>query len=434
MMKAMVDSKQHPRQILLVGTNRELALSALVLAVVAVLTVAVAQSAQSQTFSLIHNFTNGQDGANPYAGLTIDKAGSLYGTTFKGGTGYGTVYKLTHKGSGWTFDPLYSFAGGSDGAGPFAVVSIGADGTLYGSTAAGGQGSCSIYLYTGCGTVFNLRPQPKACTTALCPWTKTVLHAFAGSDGGNPQGDLTFDQSGNLYGGTFFGGSTGSGVVYELTPSGGGWTESVLYNALSDGDGAQALGGVTFDKSGNIYGVFENNGPHDVGAIYQLTPSGSGWTESTVYGFPQSSDGNVPWGGLIMDFSGNFYGTTSNAGSGHSGTVFELTPSMGGWTYNVLYSFSGKLEDRPVARLIMDAAGNLYGTTYADGAHGAGSVFELTPADDGTWTYTSLHDFTGGVDGGEPWSNLVIDANGNLYGTTSTGGVNGYGVVFEIMP
>jgi uncharacterized repeat protein (TIGR03803 family) len=397
-------------------------------------TTMVIPSAQAQTFKLIHSFTNGQDGAEPLAGLTIDKAGNLYGTTFKGGTGYGAVYKLTQKGSGWTFNPLYSFAGGSDGAGPYATVSIGADGTLYGSTGAGGQGSCSIFLYTGCGTVFNLRPQPKACTSALCPWTKTILYSFAGSDGGVPQGDLTFDQSGNLYGGTHQGGSTGSGVVYELTPSGGGWTESVLYNALNDGDGREAWGGVTFDTSGNIYGVFGSNGPYNVGAVYQLTPLESGWTESTVYGFPHSSDGNLPNGGLIMDSSGNLYGTTINAGSGHGGTAFELSPSMGGWTYNVLYSFTGCLECGSIGKLIMDAAGNLYGTTWEDGAYGQGSVFELTPAGGGTWTYTSLHDFTGGVDGGEPWSNLVFDANGNIYGTASAGGADGYGVVFEITP
>jgi len=396
-------------------------------------TVSVIAGATGSVFTVLHNFTGGLDGANPQAGLTMDKAGNLYGTTFKGSAGYGVVYKLTHKGSGWIFNPLYTFAGGSDGAGPLARVSIGANGTLYGSTAAGGQGSCSIYGYTGCGTVFNLKPQSRACTAALCFWTKTALYTFAGSDGASPQGDLTFDQSGNLYGGTINGGSAGYGAIYELSPSNGSWTQALLYNAKNNGDGAYAWGGITFDTAGNIYGGFALNGPHGVGAIYELSPSGSSWTESTVYGFPNSGDGNMPEGGLIIDSSGNLYGTTTNGGSGGGGTVFELSPAMGGWTYNVLYSFTGCTGCGPLGRLVMDGAGNLYGTTYADGANGKGSVFKLTPSA-GSWTYTSLYDFTGSSDGAYPWSNLVFDANGNLYGTASAGGTKGVGVVFEITP
>jgi len=142
----------------------------------------------------------------------------------------------------------------------------------------------------------------------------------------------------------------------------------------------------------------------------------------------------MPEGGLIIDSSGNLYGTTTNGGSGGGGTVFELSPAMGGWTYNVVYSFTGCTGCGPLGKLVMDAAGNLYGTTNADGANGKGSVFELTPEGGGTWTYTSLHDFTGGGDGAYPWSNLVLDASGNLYGTASAGGTKGAGVVFEITP
>ena len=146
--------------------------------------------------------------------------------------------------------------------------------------------------------------------------------------------------------------------------------------------------------------------------------------------------GNDPWAGLIIDPSGNLYGTTTGGGSGSGGTVFELTPANVGWTFKTLYSFSGN-GGGPSDKLVMDAAGNLYGTTYIDGAYGYGTVFKLTPSNGG-WTYTSLHDFTGGSDGANPISSLVFDANGNLYGTASQGGTGncpgGCGVVFEITP
>src|SRR5271163_4838918 len=141
-----------------------------------VLAFILTQSSQAQTLTVLHNFTGGQDGSQPVAGLTIDQAGNFYGSASAGGAGYGTVFKLTHKGSGWTLGPLYSFAGGNDGAGRVARMVLGSNGTLYGSTAAGGGGSCSkIYEYSGCGMIFNLRPAAAACKTALCPWSETVL-------------------------------------------------------------------------------------------------------------------------------------------------------------------------------------------------------------------------------------------------------------------
>ncbi|MGA2372798.1 MAG: choice-of-anchor tandem repeat GloVer-containing protein [Candidatus Korobacteraceae bacterium] len=217
-----------------------------------------------------------------------------------------------------------------------------------------------------------------------------------------------------------------------MTHSGGGWTETVLYSAQPGEDGNNPLGGVVFDRSGNLYGVFWEGGLCDVGAVYQLSPLGSSWTEQTLYGFPCSGDdGLYPTGGLIIDQSGNLYGTTLESGSSGGGTVFELTPANGGWTFNTQYSFLGNVG--PEAKLIMDAAGNLYGTTYYDGAYGAGSVFKLTPSNGG-WTYTSLHDFSAGSDGALPVSNVVFDANGDLYGTASYGGGYGHGVVWEITP
>ncbi len=396
----------------------------------------IAQVAQAQTYNVIYNFTGQQDGANPFAGVSVDSAGEIYGTTFAGGTRHmGTVFRLRNSGSGWLLNPLYQFTGGNDGAGPVARPVIGADGVLYGSTSAGGGGSCTnISGYHGCGTVYELSPTARAPVSVLFSWNSTILFRFSGNDGSYPQGDLTFDSSGKIYGTTSAGGSAGFGLIYSLTPASGQWTEDLLYQAQGNGDGEYAWGGVTFDQSGNLYGIFSQNGPHNYGAVYKLTPSGSGWTESTIHGFTfQGDDGASPQGGLISDSSGNLYGTTVHSPNG-GGTVFELTPSGGGnWSYNFLYGLSGGIDLGPYDKLVMDANGNLYGTTFGDGQYGFGSVFKLT-ATDGGWTYSSLHDFTGGVDGGNPMCSLAFDSAGNLYGTASDGGANGLGVVFQIRP
>src|SRR5208283_578425 len=224
------------------------------------LAIVLTQSGQAQTYQVIHTFTGGADGGSPNAGLTADRAGNLYGTTFAGGTaGNGTVYKLTHKGSSWTFNPLYSFgsSGDKDGGAPAARVIFGPDGTLYGMTYAGGE--------AGYGTVFNLRPSPKVCKTALCPWTETVLYSFKGvTDGANPlYGDLVFDHAGNIYGTTMSGGSThplgpcgraGCGTVFELSPSNGAWNEAVIYT-FQGNNGASPFSGVILDQTGNLYGT-----------------------------------------------------------------------------------------------------------------------------------------------------------------------------------
>ncbi len=404
-------------------------------------------SAQAQTFQVIHTFTSGGDGAAPQAGLTIDKAGSFYGTASAGGVGFGTVFKLTQKNSAWIFNPLYSFTGGNDGAGPVAPLVLGANGTLYGTTETGGN-----YSF---GTVYNLRPSATACKSALCPWTETVLYGFRGwpNDGQYPTAGVVFDQAGNIYGTTRNGGTggcdiyhqLGCGVVYELMASGGGWAENVLYS-FQGNVGAWPNGRVVFDKAGNLYGVCVFCGPYICssgigtgGSVYELTPSGSGWTGKALYGFTDGSDGGYPAGGLIFDASGNLYGTTQGNGSGGGGTAFELTPASGSWRFNTIYSFAGSGLAGPLDNLVIDPAGNLYGTTYGDGIYGYGSVFTLTPSN-GSWTYTSLHDFTGGNDGALPYGDVVFDGNGNLYGTASEGGnLNcgapyGCGTVWEITP
>src|ERR1019366_8160567 len=205
-----------------------LAFTLLIIALIVVLTAPL----QAQTFPVLHSFSVGSDGAQPVGGLTVDQAGNLYGTASAGGAGYGTVFKLTHKHSAWTLGPLYSFTGGNDGAGPVAKMVFGTNGTLYGSTAAGGGGSCAeIYEYSGCGMIFNLKPSAAACKTALCLWSETVLYRFAGgSDGAYPIGQLAFDSSGDIYGTTFDYLQFGSlGMVFELKQSGGGWTKSAVH-------------------------------------------------------------------------------------------------------------------------------------------------------------------------------------------------------------
>ena len=406
---------------------------------VAAMFMLTAVATQAQTYSVIHNFAGGQDGATPMAGLTFDRAGNLYGTAAYGGTvggacgasGCGTVFRLAKRNSGWVFSPLYSFAGGTDGANPEANVNIGSDGSLYGSTYLGG-GPCDG---DGCGTIFNLKPPASACKSALCPWTETLVHKFTGPDGIGPVGTVIFDQGGNLFGATTSGGFRNGGAIFELLPMGGGWTVKVLYSSYG-----YPKGGLILDDSGNLYGPAFTAG-NGYGSVYRMVPSGSSWITTDLYDFNYGSDGGYPWAGLIFDPAGNLYGSTCSGGSGNGGTVFQLAFSGGSWVLNTLYSFAGPDNGRlvvgPVGSLVMDHAGALYGTTLADGVHGYGSVFKLTPGGDG-WTFTSLHDFTGGSDGGYPYSYLVFDAKGNLYGTASVGGngpcTNGCGVIFEITP
>lgn len=417
------------------GIASGLKTNALVITIVFVLTIVSSPAAQAQTYQVLYNFTYGHDGALPVVGLTIDQAGNLYGAAANGGNngcsgGCGTVFQLKHKGSGWIFNLLYGFTGGSDGYYPESKVIFGPDGSLYGATSYGGQG-CNG---EGCGTVFNLKPPPRACTSALCPWTETVLYRFAGTpDGEHPfYADPAFDQAGNLYGTTSSGGNDW-GIVYSLTRSGNTWMENILYSFQLSPDGQVPFDGVVPDAAGNLYGTTWGGGGFGAGTVFQLTPSGNGWTEKILYAFQRGSDGGLPQAGLIMDHSGNLFGATTDGGSGGGGTVFELMPQGGGWTFKLLYSFSGGSQCGPLRSLAMDASGNLYGTTKCDGSHGYGNVFELMPSGGG-WTYKDLYDFSGGTDGANPYSNVVFDAAGNLYGTAEAGGSLGHGAVWEITP
>ncbi len=394
--------------------------------------------AQGQTYQGIHHFT-GADGDHPYAGLTIDAGGKLYGTTLEGGSEYGTVFRLARAGSGWVLTTLYKFTGGTDGYYPAARVVFGPDGALYGTTEQGGDpNECRP---TSCGTVFRLQPPPTTCKTAACPWIKTIIHNFEGTshgfDGRVPVGDLTFDRAGNLYGVTENGGQYDDGAVYELTKSGGNWIASTLYSFTNIFGSPRS--GVTIGADGNLYGtVF--SAYHYYGGVYRLVSSGNGWTEQDIYKF-SLTDGAYPWAGIIFDSAGNLYGATSSGGPNGGGTAFELSPMIGGWSLSTLFAFTGPCcggAAGPVANLIFDQSGDLYGTTYADGQFQLGSIFKLASGSNG-WTYASLYDFNDAGVAAYPVSNVSFDASGNLYGTTSEGGTpafcsGGCGGVWEITP
>jgi uncharacterized repeat protein (TIGR03803 family) len=393
----------------------------------------IATAAQAQSFTVLHAFSGGRDGGYPFTGLTL-QGQTFFGTTFGGAADYGTVFSLKQVGSNWQFSTLHTFQNGPDGAGPSSPLIMGPDGALYGATSAGGGGPClTSNGYHGCGTVYKVLPPPHASSNANANWNTTILYNFSGTDGSYPQGDLAFDNNGTLYGTTVNGGSADSGVIYTLTASTGHWTQNILYDVMNNGDGQFPWGGVIFDNAGDLYGVMTGGGPHDFGVVYELSPSGSGWTERAIHGFTdEGNDGMGPQSGLIRDPAGNLYGATvylPNSG----GSAFELTPSGGSWNYNFLSSFPGGLRLGPYASMVMDSAGNLYGTTFADGQYGYGTIFKLTRSN-GSWTYQTLHTFTGGDDGASPMAPLIFDASGNLYGTTSGGGHYSAGVVFKITP
>ena len=378
----------------------------------------VCQPAQSQAYQVIHNFTNqGTDGATPYGGPIFDRFGNLVGTTYLGGTyGSGSVYKLSRHGSSWTYTSLYSLKGITDGAGPaFGSLAIGPKGSLFATTEGGG------YL----GTAFEV------CPASNCKSRETVVHSFGhGTDGIEPIGGLAFDAAGNFYGTTLLGGTLANGTVFQGTWSGTGWIVRQIYDfGASSTDAVNAVAGVTIDPQGNLYGTTSFGGTFGVGAIYKLTPSGSGWTESILYNFQGTDDGQNPVGGVILDQAGNLYGTTFDGGTNGGGTVYELSPSG---TFNVLYSFVGGYGG-PYNKLTFDAQGNLYGFTNAEGLYGFGSIFKLSPGTSG-WTLTDLHDFTNGTDGGLPYGSVAVDTNGNVFGTAVTGGSDNQGVLFEITP
>ncbi len=385
------------------------------------LVASLGHAAQAQTYSTFPPC----DGTFPEAGVTI-RGDFVYATASAGGLAEGVVCELKHLGD------LIAFSGplGS----PEARVVFGPDSHLYGTTP--GSGSNNL------GFVYNLIPNPTLCKTAACqPWNANALHTFTGfpSDGAKPgYGDLTWDGQGNIYGTTTIGGTKELGVVYEMmppVPPSKAWAEQVIWNFTGPA-GEHPQNAVVFDSNGSLLGTAKQGGANGFGTVFKLTPSGNTWTETNIYDFQGGTDGQYPIAGLMIDSSGNLYGATSDGGDGGGGTVFELIPSGSGYTFKLLYSFSGQQGKNcgPWATLSMDAPGSLYGTTYCDGLYNVGSVFKLANTQN-DWTYTSLHDFPAfRGDGESPISNVTFNSNGALWGTASRDSGPGTGLVWEIIP
>jgi len=365
--------------------------------------------APAQTFTTLYNFTGGSDGGYPYAAVLRDKAGNLYSTTYAGGaSGYGVVFKLDTAGNETV---LYSFAGGSDGANPVAGLTADSSGNLYGTTEVGGP--------SGVGTVFQLSKSGK----------ETVLYSFTGgSDGCYPTGGLLRDKAGNFYGTASECGGTGKyGTVFKLSKNRQFTVLHGFAGGSSDGRFPQFTT-VLMDKAGNIYGVTEQGGRADSGVVYKLSKTGK---IKLFYSFGGGTDGCDVFGIPVMDKQGNLYGTANACGPYHFGIVWKVSQKG---KETVLHSFAGGSSDgsEPVAGVIMDAKGNLYGDTYQGGSYNLGTVYRL----DKKGTLTLLHTFSGS-DGSYLYAGLLRDAAGNLYSTTLYGGSghgcnNSCGTVWQI--
>ncbi len=374
-------------------------------------------SGHAATQKVLYAFIGGLDGDSPYAGVIFDPAGNLYGATQFGGLyGKGTVFQLTPSGGGWTETVLYNFTGGPDGATPIGGLAIDEAGNLYGTAADNGDASAQ------CGTVFKLAPSNSG-------WTFTVLHTFtAGKDGCIPGSRLSYF-GGTLSGTTVYGGPSNQGMAFRLPTSGG----SEFNAAFALNNGNHPRGGIS-----GSYGTTYNGGKWGVGNVYEWT-YGHHLVAKHAFNLTGAA-GRYPLGELLSAYQAGvskMYGTTYAGGVGGAGAVYLLTASQykyDVWLISVLHHFSGPDGADPGAGLVMDPAGNLYGTTVFGGADPgyAGTVFKLTPGAKNKWTHTLLYSFTGGADGGQIYSGVVLDSAGNLYGTAAGGG-NG-GVVYEVTP
>lgn len=380
------------------------------------------------TTKVIYSFAGNEDGEYTDTDLVIDGAGNLYGTSVLGGDfGGGTVWRLTPSGNTWTHTVLYSFTGGADGGEPYKGVTLDAQGNLYGTAVTGGSGSCE----GGCGVAYKL-------TNSGGIWAQTVIHAFTGgNDGSGPGAGLTIDQHGNLYGMAPTGGANGLGVIYQLHPDrSGNWTLKVIHTFTGGADGATGSPGRVVLYRGHLYGAATAGGTNGKGTAFELTPTQTGeWNFKTIYTFKGQPDAGFPYGGLTFDALGNVYGTTYYDGANNLGAVYQLSPAATGeWQERVLYSFKGgKDGHNPISNLVFDAAGNLYGTT-SEGGLGYGTIFRLAPGVNGTWTETVVHPFQGPPDASLAYNGMVADPVGNFYGATVHGGTNDDGAIYEFRP
>jgi uncharacterized repeat protein (TIGR03803 family) len=390
------------------------------LAVAVVLT----PSTRAQSLKVLYSFGVG-DGVHPSAPLVQDTLGNLYGTASGGGGhGMGTVFRVSPTGS---VVVLHSFGGyPNDGSAPIGGLILDGSGNFYGTTESGGTGLCGLrFRPSGCGTVFKIDSAHH----------ETVLYSFPlyGVRGAEPQVALVRDSSGNLYGTTYIGGSSRTGVVFKLNNAG----ETVLHSFTFGSDGGYPQSSLVRDATGTLYGTASEGGTFNSGAcagtgcgvVFKMDAAGN---ETVLHSFTGGADGSLPRTGLVRDLSGNFYGTTvlggnTSCNSGYGcGTIFKLSATG---KKTVLHKFNRTDGAFPYGTLIRDASGNLYGTTSDGGTQGMGTVFMLSA----TGTETVLHSFSG-ADGALPTAGLTRDRQGNLYGTTFNGGAHGVGTVFKLIP
>jgi uncharacterized repeat protein (TIGR03803 family) len=370
--------------------------SRLAFPLIALLVVITPLTAPAQTFSVLHQF-HGADGAFPLSPLYLAGDGKLYGTTYSGGLVQGVIYSLDTNGVG---SVLHSFSAneGFNGVAGFVQDSAG---NLYGATLI---------------SAFKLDPSGNL----------TLLHKFTGgADGITVYQSLILDAAGNLYGTAYYGGNPactgGCGTVFKIAPN---KKFTVLHTFTGGNDGANPYGSLVQDAAGNLYGTTFGGGAFGAGVVFKLDPAGG---STALHAFTAGADGGYPIGGLLLDASGNLYGTTAGGAINNNGVVFEIDASG---AFTVLHTFTGNDGFESRAQLVQDAAGNLYGTTEKGGCCGAGTVFKLDP----TNTLTTLHDFKGKGDGANPYEGVILDSAGTIYGTTFDGGVDGLGVVYKIAP
>ncbi len=401
---------------------------------------AVGPAAAQVTDTVLNDFV-GVNGSQVLAGLIFDQAGNLYGTTATGGLGSGTVYELSPAvGGGWTETVLYKFGSRTkDGANPYSGVVFDAAGNLYGTTLQGGL--------HGKGTIYRLSPASGG------GWTEAILHSFGlGTDGVNPVAAPVI-VGGNLYGTTYYGGANNTcpfagktyscGTAYELSSSG---VYSVIHNFSNVNDGYFAVAGLTPDANGNLFGQVLYGGLYGGGILYELIPANGTWTEKAIHPWGRVHDGRLDgaqcYGTLVFDTAGNLWGTSTIGGThGGLGTVFRFNQNAQGWDETSVHGFGNPGDGSyPYAGFVINPAGHLFGTTYKGGASGDGIVYEIIPLQVG-FEYKLLYSFTGKTDGGLVAAPVILDGAGNLYGTTVWGGdpthcltasPAGCGVVFEI--
>jgi len=368
------------------------------------------------------------DGSTPYSPVIRDVTGNLHGTTYWGGaSNNGAIYKTVPSSKNTTI--LYSLNGGADGAGPYSGLIQDADGNFYGTTVGGGQYGLGVLF------LWNVKIGKE-----------TILGSFTSdTSGAYPYGGLVIDSAGNIYGTASYGGkgtctlngNKGCGTVFEVTPSNGSFTRKILYNFTGQkvsGDGAVPMGTLVVDPQGNLYGTTSLGGLHNFGTVFKIDTSGK---ETVIHNFGAGTDGKYPMAGLIRDQAGNLYGTTYYGGIHTMGAVFKIDTAG---AESVVYSFApGADGQNPAASLLRDGSGNLYGTTQYGGDlsctilpnFGCGTVFKV----DANGAETILHKFTANGDGAFPTSALIANGQGSVFGTTTADGSNSmatFGTVFEI--